>query len=98
MIFGFILLKFLELKRRESFRNRSQIVAGSVGDVYDALARVSALSGLQNPQKFTGNTSIAADVGCWCVILENPTKMRVKSSKNAQKCTIHVSVNFVPQQ
>ena len=40
-------------KRREDAGNRSQIVSGGVRDACGALARVSALSGIQKPPKFT---------------------------------------------
>ena len=52
MIFSKICIFFV-FKLRESAGNRLQIVSGCVRDVCDALARVSALTGLQTPPKFT---------------------------------------------
>ena len=42
-------------KLHESTGNRSQMFSGGVGDVRDALSRVSALSGVGKPPKFTKN-------------------------------------------
>ena len=54
MIFSKILVFFV-FKLRESAGNRSQMVSGCARDVCDALTRVSALSELQKPPKFTEN-------------------------------------------
>ena len=51
MIFAVFLRVFVP-KLRESTGNRSQMFSGGVGDMCDALSRVSALSGVENPPKF----------------------------------------------
>ena len=46
---------FFATKLRESTRNRSRMFSGGVGDVRGALSRVSWLSGVEKPPKFTKN-------------------------------------------